>query len=141
MEVREEIVGKGRECERWGTETERIRRQRGRERATEERDGEVVKERSGAKRQRPRAWGEGLPRPPLLTSLSSCRPHTVDAGACAAVAGVGNKGIRLDGDRHVLFSEHGRQGAMQNEQGGLSARHLRLQHGSSVVTPQLPQGK
>lgn len=35
---------------------------------------------------------------PLLTSPLLCRPHAVDSGACAAVAGVGDKGVWLDGD-------------------------------------------
>lgn len=34
----------------------------------------------------------------LLTARLPCRPHAVDAGACAAVAGVGHKGVRPDGD-------------------------------------------
>lgn len=78
---------------------------------------------------------------PLLTGPLPCRPHAVDTGARAAVAGVGDKGVWLDGDRHVLLPEHGWQGTVQNEQGGLPPSHLPLQHRSAVVTPQLPQGK
>lgn len=49
---------------------------------------------------------------PLLMGLFPCRPHAVDTGARAAVAGVGDKGVRLDGDRHSLFPEHGWQGTV-----------------------------
>lgn len=52
------------------------------------------------------------PAQTLLTGHLPCRPHAVDSGARAAVAGVGNKGVWLDGDRHVLFPEHGWQGTV-----------------------------
>ena len=56
--------------------------------------------------------GGALPPAALLTACLSYRPHAVDPGARAAVAGVGDKGVWLDGDRHVFLSEYGRQGAV-----------------------------
>lgn len=57
--------------------------------------------------------GEGIPAArPLLTGRLACRPHAVDSGARAAVAGVGDKGVWLDGDRYVLLPKHGWQGTV-----------------------------
>ena len=56
--------------------------------------------------------GESWRALPLLMSPLLCRPHAVDSGARAAVAGVGDKGVWLDGDRHILFPEHGWQGTV-----------------------------
>lgn len=108
---RESGAGKeGREGERKGWE-ERERR--------EEREGvgEGWRRKTEAKRGFPAfvKWREPPPHPTpaaLADRLLPCRPHAVDAGARAAVAGVGDQGVQLDGDRHRLFPEHGRQGTV-----------------------------
>lgn len=80
---------------------------RGTEEGGDGRKVEVGRERRDRQRR-----GGALPLVALLTAYLFCRPHAVDTGARAAVAGVGDKGVQLDGDRHVFLSEYGRQGTV-----------------------------
>lgn len=73
--------------------------------------GERERGKDRGERQRQRRGGTLRPAA-LLTAHLPCRPHAVDAGAREAVAGVGDKGVRLDGDRHIFLPEHGRQGTV-----------------------------
>lgn len=101
----------------WGRREGKGRGKGGKKEREERGVGEERRGKTEAKRGCPAFvdWREPLPPPrpqPLLTDLLPCRPHAVDAGARAAVAGVGDKGVWLDGHRHSLFPEHGRQGTV-----------------------------
>lgn len=80
----------------WGRERKEEEGEWGKgKRRLERRETEREKGKEGGRKTERGCPGLGKP---WLTGLVLCRPHAVDAGARAAVAGVGDKGVRPDGD-------------------------------------------
>lgn len=78
---------------------------------------------------------------PSLLLSSMRRPVAVVPGPCAPVAWVGHQGVQPVRHWHGDVSKHGRQRAVQDEQGRLPAAHHHVQCRSASLSSQLPQGK
>lgn len=70
--------------------------------------------------------------------MSDARPGGVDTGPCEAVAGLGHQGVRAGGSGRGALPGSGRQGAVQDDQGGHDAPHVSLQRRHPALAPQLP---
>lgn len=73
-----------------------------------------------------------------LSPPRTIRPGGLDTRPRAAVAGLGHQGVRPGGGGRHALPNAGRQGAVQDEQGGHDAPHVGLQRRHPPLTPQLP---